>query len=127
MAFENIRISQQAKAQLIKLKRFTGIENWNVLCRWGYCMSLAEPGVPLNKKIPSDSNVEMSWRVFGGQNADLYMELLKIRLFQDGIPIDNETLNQQFRLHLHRGIAYLAAHKELRNINDLISLSVKET
>ena len=34
MAVEHIRLSKQAKNQLIKLKRVTGIEHWNVLCRW---------------------------------------------------------------------------------------------
>ncbi|MGH9941519.1 MAG: DndE family protein [Pyrinomonadaceae bacterium] len=33
MAIEHIRLSQQAKEQLIKLKRTTGIQHWNVLCR----------------------------------------------------------------------------------------------
>ena len=30
---DNIRLSQKAKDQLIRLKRHTGIEHWNVLCR----------------------------------------------------------------------------------------------
>ena len=34
MAIEHIRVSQHAKDQLIRLKRVTGIKNWNVLCRW---------------------------------------------------------------------------------------------
>ena len=33
-AIENIKVSQQAKDRLTKLKRVTGIKNWNVLCRW---------------------------------------------------------------------------------------------
>jgi DNA sulfur modification protein DndE len=32
---ENVRISEKAKNQLITLKRRTGIQNWNTLCRWG--------------------------------------------------------------------------------------------
>ena len=38
-AIDHIRLSQQAKDQLIKLKRVTGIEHWNVLCRWALCVS----------------------------------------------------------------------------------------
>ena len=34
MAIEHIRLSQHAKDQLIKLKRVTGIDHWNELCRW---------------------------------------------------------------------------------------------
>ena len=123
MAIDNIRLSQQAKDHLIKLKRLTGIEHWNVLCRWGFCLSLSEKTIPPFSRIPGDSNVEMSWRVFGGRHSDLYLALLKQRLLHDGFPLDPETLSQQFRLHLHRGIAYLAGNRVLRRIDDLITLS----
>lgn len=124
-AIDHIRLSQQAKEQLIKLKRTTGIEHWNVLCRWALCVSLAEDSVPSPAKIPADSNVEMSWRVFGGRYADLYLALLKERCLHDGFDADPETLAQQFRLHLHRGISYLAANKNLRRIDDLIGLALQ--
>lgn len=123
MAIEHIRLSQQAKDQLIKLKRVTGIEHWNTLCRWALCVSLAEASVPPPAKIPADSNVEMSWKVFGGRYADLYLALIKERCLRDGLDTDPETLAQQFRLHLHRGISYLAANKKLRKIDDLIALA----
>jgi DNA sulfur modification protein DndE len=123
MSVEHIRLSQQAKDQLIKLKRVTGIEHWNVLCRWALCVSLAEQGMPPPAKIPADSNVEMSWKVFGGRHADLYLALLKERCVRDGLGTDPETLSQQFRLHLHRGISYLLGNKQLRKIDDLIALA----
>lgn len=124
MAIEHIRLSQQAKDQLIKLKRVTGIEHWNILCRWALCTSLAEQSVPPASKIPADSNVEMSWKVFGGRYADLYLALMKERCVQDGLGSDPETVAQQFRLHLHRGISYLAGNKEMRKIDGLVSLVV---
>ncbi len=123
MAVEHIRLSQQAKDQLVKLKRVTGIEHWNVLCRWALCVSLAEPSVPPAAKILADSNVEMSWKVFGGRYAELYMALLKERCVRDGLGTDPEILAQQFRLHLHRGISYLAGNKDLRTVHDLIALA----
>lgn len=125
MSVEHIRLSQQAKDQLIKLKRVTGIEHWNVLCRWAFCVSLAEQGVPPPAKIPADSNVEMSWKVFGGRHADLYLALLKERCVRDGLDTDPETLAQQFRLHLHRGISYLFGNKQLRKIDDMIGLALQ--
>ena len=124
MVIENVRVSQRAKDQLIKLKRTTGISHWNVLCRWGFCLSLAETGVPPETDIPLDSNVEMTWRIFGGRHADLYMALLKERLCRDGLPLNPETVSRQFRLHLHRGISYLADGSKIRRIDDLISLVV---
>jgi DNA sulfur modification protein DndE len=123
-AIDHIRLSQQAKDQLIKLKRVTGIEHWNILCRWALCASLVEKTVPHASKIPADSNVEMSWRVFGGRYADIYLALVKERCLRDKLVTDNETLAQQFRLHLHRGISYLSANKNVRKIEDLIELTL---
>ena len=125
MAIEHIRLSQQAKDQLVKLKRVTGIEHWNVLCRWALCVSFTEESIPPNKKIPADSNVEMSWKVFGGRYADVYMIVLKERCVQDGLGTDAEILAQQFRLHLHRGISYLAGNRNIRNITDLVTISIQ--
>ena len=120
---EYVRLSQQAKDQLIRLKRLTGIEHWNVLCRWALCVSLAEATVPPSVKIPADSNVEMDWKVFGGRYADLYLALIKERCIEDGLGTDPEVLAHQLRLHLHRGISYLFANKDLRAVNNLISLA----
>lgn len=125
MAIEHIRLSQSAKVQLVKLKRVTGIQHWNELCRWAFCISISEHSVPAAAKIPADSNVEMSWKVFGGRYADVYVALLKERCIQDGLDTKPETLIQQFRLHLHRGIAYLAGSRDMRSIDDLVSLALR--
>jgi DNA sulfur modification protein DndE len=126
MPIEHIRLSKQAREQLIRLKRNTGIEHWNVLCRWAFCRSLAEQVVPAPAKIPADSNVEMSWKVFGGRHSDLYLALLKARCLRDGTSLDDESLAQQFRLHLHRGIAYLANDRDIRSIAALACLIPSE-
>ena len=116
---ERIRLSQTAKEQLIKLKRSTKIEQWNILCRWAFCYSLAEASTPSPVSIPADSNVEMTWNVFGGEIADILLIALKQRCRQDLLDTDKETLRQQFRLHLHRGIGYLAGDENLKNIEYL--------
>ncbi len=114
MAIEHIRVSNRAKEQLVRLKRRTGIQNWNVLCRWAFCVSLAEPSVPPPARIVTDSSVEMTWRVFGGIYHELYLALLKERCKRDGFGISSDVLANQFKLHLHRGISYLAADKDLK-------------
>ena len=126
MAIEHIHLSQQAKDQLVRLKRFTGLTTWNVLCRWALCASLAEAAAPPRKKIPADSNVEMTWRVFAGTEGDVYLALLRERCVRDGLPTDSDTVAEQFRLHLHRGIAHLAANKRITGIDGLIALALED-
>lgn len=120
MPIEHIRLSEQARDQLIKLKRVTGVQHWNVLCRWAFCVSLAEPTRPSPVRIPSDSSVEMTWKVFGGVYEEIYLALLKERCQRDGLGTSDETLATQFRLHLHRGIAHLAADKQLKTVAGLV-------
>lgn len=121
---DRIRLSQTAKEQLTKLKRVTKIDQWNILCRWAFCRSLAEPTIPSPVPVPADSNVEMTWRVFGGDMSDLLTVALKQRCYNDGLGTDRETLATQFRLHLHRGIGYLAGDPNIKKIEDLIDVAV---
>lgn len=122
---ERFKLSQTGKDNLVKLKRQTKIDQWNILCRWGFCRSLAEPTIPSPVPIPADSNVELTWKIFGGEMADILLVALKQRCQKDGLETDKETLTQQFRLHLHRGIAYLAGDPKLKKIEDLIELGLK--
>lgn len=117
-AISTIKLSQTAKDQLIKLKRTTKIKHWNVLCRWAFALSLADESIPSPVNIPLDSNVEMTWNVFGGDHASTYLLALKNRLMRDGLPTDASTIQKYFKLHLHRGIGSLSS----KNINNITSL-----
>lgn len=121
MAIEHIKLSQQAKDQLVQLKRATGIQNWNVLCRWAFCLSLAEPSIPAPSKIPSDSNLEMTWKIFAGNHQDVYFALLKHRCANDALS-PQEDLAEHFRLHLHRGIGYLSSLVTAKVLSDISGL-----
>ena len=125
MTLKQIRLSSQAKEQLIRLKTRTGIQQWNILCRWAFCLSLRQQSPPTSVEIPADSNVEMSWQVFGGEAQELYLALLTERCVRDGLGSADEVLAKQFRLHLHRGIGYLASPHAIRSIADLVRLAVE--
>jgi DNA sulfur modification protein DndE len=126
MSMKQIHLSQQARDQLIRLKTRTGIPHWNILCRWAFSLSLQEPTPPTPIEVPADSNVEMSWHVFGGEYHDLYLAALKERCHHDGLDCSEELLTRQFRLHLHRGISYLATPGRIKSIRDLLSLALSE-
>ncbi len=123
---ERVRISKTAEDQLVKLKRNTKIKQWNILCRWALCRSLAEPSIPSPVPIKTDSKVEIAWNVFGGEIADMLLIALKQRCYQDGLGTEQDTLKEQFNLHLHRGIGYLAGDNNISQIEDLVALNIVE-
>lgn len=95
-----------------------------MLCRWALCLSLRQPTPPAPLEVPADSNVEMSWAVFGGEAQELYLALVKERCERDGLGGGDEVVARQFRLHLHRGISYLATPHLVRSVADLVRLAV---
>ena len=70
MIVKHFKLSQPEKDRLIRIKAKTGIQNWNVLCRWALCWSLAEPSIPGGIDPLSDSNVEMDWSTFAGEYSE---------------------------------------------------------
>ncbi|MBY0526823.1 MAG: DNA sulfur modification protein DndE [Gemmataceae bacterium] len=126
MSIKQFRLSSQARDQLIRLKTKTGITQWNILCRWAFCLSLRQPTPPTPIEVPADSNVELTWDVFGGEAHELYLAVLKERCARDGLEVSDDVLTRQFRLHLHRGIGYLATPQAIRSIADLIRLALEE-
>lgn len=114
MSLDSVRISQSGRDQLIRLKRHTGIQNWNVLCRWAFCLSLKDSTPPSRSPIITDSNIEMSWKTFGGSYEEIYKALIQVRAAQDGF----DTPDAALTAHIHRGLSILLA-KEMKAIEDL--------
>ncbi len=118
---ETIRLGKQARDQLIKIKRNTGIENWNVICRWALCVSLREPTPPPVVKASSDDGVEMTWKVFGGESANYFSALLlNSRRHEDkgAASLDDSAL---IHAHIRRGLGFLASGADTRSIELLVS------
>lgn len=124
MLVKQIRLSNQAKDKLSRLKGKTGIKNWNVLCRWALCYSLKEDSIPTDITLNQDSNLEMSWYTFGGEDSDLYEALVVAWCKSKNLPLDNDTVAKYFKLHLERGISYLSGTNFIKSINDLLLLAV---
>ena len=126
MIIKQVRVSQQSKDQLSRLKGKTGIKNWNVLCRWALCYSLSEKTVPTDIPIVADSNLEMSWYTFGGDYYELYEALVKAWSTEMGLGVDDETVAKYFKLNLERGISHLCGTGFIKSIDDLVNLAIKE-
>jgi DNA sulfur modification protein DndE len=127
MPIEHIRLSQTARDQLVTLTRRTKISHRNVLCRWAFCRSLAEANPPPAAKLPTDSSIPpIDWNTFAGSHGDVLWALLRMRCHADGLPLDEETLATQFRLHLHRGLGYLVGDPRVTDIAGLVSVATDE-
>ena len=100
LSLDTIRLSEKQKNQLIALKKKTGIDNWNILCRWALCKSLSDSTSPPEENILSNSNVELSWKVFGGEFEGVYRAIL-IQKFKDS---NSTSINKFLLSHLSRGI-----------------------
>ena len=126
MIVKQVRLSQQAKDHLSRLKAKTGIKNWNIICRWALCYSLSEKTLPTDVQLPADSNLEMGWLTFGGDYFEIYEAIVKAWCIKMNLPADNETVAKYFRLNLERGIAHLCGTGFIKNMDDLVKLAVKE-
>lgn len=120
MICKQFKLSQPEKEKLIRIKSRTGIQNWNILCRWALCWSLKEESIPGGIDPQSDSNVEMSWITFAGEYHEIYEAIIRQRCINDGLGDSPETLLKYFRLHLNRGINHYSSRDVLRNIQDLL-------
>ena len=125
MIIKQIKLSNQAKDKLSRLKGKTGIKNWNVLCRWAFCYSISEGTMPTDIPINSDSNVEMSWFTFAGEYSEIYESLIIAWCISKELPTDDETVSKYFKLHLERGIGYLSGTNFIKNLEDLLNLAME--
>lgn len=123
---ENIRLPQQSKDQLSRLKRITGIEQWNILCRWALGLSLAEKNDPPKSKPATDSSIDINWKTFSGDKGAVYYALLIDRCHKEGFKLTSDNLTWLLRRHLVRGISYLTARRELKSIGDLLDIALEE-
>lgn len=116
---QNIRVSQKGKEALQRLKNRTGIENWNVLCRWAICASLAMDTPPKPWTPQEESNIEMDWKTFAGEQSAVLSALI-----YHSAEKHNESITDAqgafFRSHLERGINTI---QNIRKINDLLNLA----
>ena len=121
MPVETIRFVETDRDLLARIKRTTGIKGFNTLCRWAFCMSLADPNPTSVDPLGARSNLEIEWNTFAGTYGDVYWALLVQRAYEDGISPTDDALQREFNRHLHRGIGLLANIAQKPTVRDLIA------
>lgn len=113
---EHVRVSAKGKDILIKIKRRTGLEHWNEICRIALCRSLANPAPPMIEKT-GESAINIDWKVFAGDAQEELASIVIYRAQKDGVNSSNkEILSEYFRAHLERGISTLQNTKGLHDL-----------
>ena len=109
---ERIRLSGAARNQLVTLKRRTGIEHYNALCRHAMCLSLANASAPPDESFNFAGGIDIDWRVLTGTQEALYYNLLMVRLLGEGVAPTEDAVRKAALLHIHRGLSYLVSRRE---------------
>ena len=90
---DQLRTSASLKNLLTRIKGITSIQNWNVLCRWGFCFSIKQSTLPrmVDEKL---DGVEIDYDVLVGKNKIIYTQLLINNLRKNNIVINKENLTK---------------------------------
>ena len=123
MKLNRIYISEDSRSKLSILKGRTGLLP-NVLCRLGLSLSLIESGIPKPDDYPTDGSEFNRYTLMGEWDA-LIVALLKERCAADGLELDDDSLANQFRGHLNRGVGLL--YGRVKGLSDLVGLLPKES
>jgi DNA sulfur modification protein DndE len=108
---ERVRLSAVAKQQLSTLKRRTGIEHYNVICRHALCASLANANEPPNETLHYNGGIEIEWGTFSGDAEETLVNLLLVRVIAEGGKVSAASIREMLQAHVHRGLAYLVSNE----------------
>lgn len=119
---ETVRISKQGRDILIKIKRRTGLERWNDICRAALCRSLNNKSIPPVAEKGWDSAIEIEWKTFAGEIGNELIALTLIRATSENVDVgDSSSLSRYFRAHIERGISSLQNVKSLSMYMEFIA------
>lgn len=111
---DHVRVSAKGKETLIKIKRRTGLEHWNEICRVALCRSLANPTPPTKPLKMGESSIDMEWKTFAGPYSEEFAAAITLRANTDGVDLaSRDALADYIKAHIERGIASLQNVKTL--------------
>ena len=119
-SIDTVKTTTNTKNILARIKSRTGIQNWNTICRWGFCHSLKQNTLPrlIDEKF---DGVEMTYETFSGKYSDIYLALLINNLKAHNTPINLTNLNRYLKAHINRGVNILYSFK-IKNVKNMLSL-----
>jgi len=116
MQVTKLRFTKEGSNRLRFAAAKTGLTP-NLLCRLGFCLSLAEPKVPNPTDYPEEER-EFNRYTLLGEYDPFFVALLKERCRKDGV--DLQLLPDYFRAHMNRGVILL--QQRVKGVADLAEL-----
>lgn len=105
---ESIRLSKTDKEFLIRIKRKTGIESWNVSCRWALLLALTDKESRFRATEEKRDAVEIRWETFVGELKEVITGLLMLSYSKCGAEKEGVTLGEHLQFKISDGIKRLA-------------------
>lgn len=65
-----IRLTTTERDLLLRIKKYTGISGYNVICRWSLLAGLVGPATPVASSEKRDA-LEIRWDTFAGAHGDV--------------------------------------------------------
>jgi DNA sulfur modification protein DndE len=105
---ESIRLTETDKELLVRIKRKTGIESWNILCRWSYLIGLSHDQINISNSHEKRDAIEIKWETFAGRQSSYYEAITKLK-YTSYLKNNNEgTIFEFFHTKLSFGIRILS-------------------
>jgi len=120
LTIDILRTSSNVKSSLTRIKTITGISNWNIICRWAFCLSLKQTSLPREVEEKLDG-VEIDYDTLVGKNKSIYTQLLINNLVTHNVAVDKKNLTKYLYAHVNRGVNIIYTNK-LKDISGLLSL-----
>jgi|TARA_B100001540_G_scaffold280715_1_gene270270 DNA sulfur modification protein DndE len=115
-----LRTSMNVKNSLTRIKSITGISNWNILCRWAFCLSVKQTSLPREVEEKLDG-IEIDYDTLVGKNKSIYTQLLINNLVSHKEEINKKNLTKYLNAHVNRGVNIIYTNK-LKDISGLMAL-----
>lgn len=109
---ERVKLTAAAKQQLITLKRRTGIEHYNTICRHALALSLSNSAPAPIENLQFVNGLEIDWSIFAGGCEDTYLNIIIVRATQELGDSSEINVRQTLSSHLHRGLSYLTSRQD---------------
>jgi len=116
-----LRTSANVRNSLTRIKTITGIPNWNVICRWAFCLSLKQTSLPREVDEKLDG-IEIDYDTLVGKNKSIYTQLLINNLISHKVEIDKKNLTKYLYAHVNRGVNIIYTNK-LKDISGLMAFT----